>query len=643
MLRCLLALLVYASLVSAQPWQWQRYQGTFWHPATIGLPWIDLTGPDLGEIEYRCFGDFNGNGRDEMIVMATHVTYNHWENPQDGDFFDWTTRSQTNTMYLNGETDLFMYAINLDQDVQDELLVFSHLSQEPFTQFVRCWDPDSAIAPHFIERPDLLTAFAYPGFPAPSMFGNFDGDNSLDGFTPTESGWQRYERNGNDWTLVETLDITPSSEYTYCLVADINSDGDTEFAAYEPGIDCNCMMGTFVDYANEQAVITSGVSDLLLFPGDYDGDGTTEAFLDNYELTLPSRLVRLSAGEPFSVTELENQWTTNSPFVYSTNEGGQHRLYGIMNNWKFQIGSWTLERAAYSIQWSDTAWALNGTGTFAGRILEGNSGDIWDDDAPERVFRMDIGVDFEDIIWTVGFGSLARFYANPDTFFMHPRIGDVEGDGAGELVMNVFSGAPTGLYFYELERAGNELIAHHKPEMSAGLPTVGIIDFTLADIDNDGHAELFIGTEFWHAYFWRDGRWVDYSTTFPTGVNGNLNFADFEGDGDLDVFASNGVWISLSPTAADNVTPQPSSFSLSAYPNPFNAQTTIAFDLPKAGDVSLVLYDLVGRNVHTLLNQRMSAGAHSLNYDAADLPSGVYFARLTALELNATHKLLLLK
>jgi len=96
-------------------------------------------------------------------------------------------------------------------------------------------------------------------------------------------------------------------------------------------------------------------------------------------------------------------------------------------------------------------------------------------------------------------------------------------------------------------------------------------------------------------------------------------------------------------SAADDPVVAPLSFKLSSYPNPFNAQTTITFDLPRAGNVTLTLFDVLGREVETLLNEKMNAGSHTLNYSASALPSGVYFAALKSGGVSTTQKLLLLK
>jgi hypothetical protein len=88
----------------------------------------------------------------------------------------------------------------------------------------------------------------------------------------------------------------------------------------------------------------------------------------------------------------------------------------------------------------------------------------------------------------------------------------------------------------------------------------------------------------------------------------------------------------------------PKSYSLSQnYPNPFNPSTTIEFALPKSGDVSLVVYDILGRIVTTLANGNMNAGYHKFNFNASKLASGVYFYKLKAGDFVSVKKLMLLK
>jgi hypothetical protein len=88
----------------------------------------------------------------------------------------------------------------------------------------------------------------------------------------------------------------------------------------------------------------------------------------------------------------------------------------------------------------------------------------------------------------------------------------------------------------------------------------------------------------------------------------------------------------------------PKTYTLSQnYPNPFNPSTTISFTLPSRSFVSLKVFDLLGREVATLVNENKNAGACSVRYDASTLTSGVYFYRLLAGSFIETKKLLFLK
>ncbi len=100
-----------------------------------------------------------------------------------------------------------------------------------------------------------------------------------------------------------------------------------------------------------------------------------------------------------------------------------------------------------------------------------------------------------------------------------------------------------------------------------------------------------------------------------------------------------------SGTAADETIPTlPAQFALMApFPNPFNATTTLRFDLPRAAMVTLRIYDILGREAATLVSDARPAGHHSVVWNASNFPSGLYLARLEADGFTQTQKLLLLK
>ncbi len=88
----------------------------------------------------------------------------------------------------------------------------------------------------------------------------------------------------------------------------------------------------------------------------------------------------------------------------------------------------------------------------------------------------------------------------------------------------------------------------------------------------------------------------------------------------------------------------PNQISLSQnHPNPFNVSTTIRYDLPNQSDVTIEIYDILGRKVETIIDGWQPAGAHSVVWDAEDVSSGVYFYRIQAGEYAESRSCLLLK
>lgn len=94
----------------------------------------------------------------------------------------------------------------------------------------------------------------------------------------------------------------------------------------------------------------------------------------------------------------------------------------------------------------------------------------------------------------------------------------------------------------------------------------------------------------------------------------------------------------------------PLQFSLSQnYPNPFNPVTNIRFNIPQAGFVKLVIYDVLGNEVQILVNEQLSQGTYKTDFDASALPSGVYYYKLVVGDntnngnFNETKKMVLIK
>ena len=88
----------------------------------------------------------------------------------------------------------------------------------------------------------------------------------------------------------------------------------------------------------------------------------------------------------------------------------------------------------------------------------------------------------------------------------------------------------------------------------------------------------------------------------------------------------------------------PSKYSLGQnYPNPFNSRTVVSFSLPVDSKISIKVYDLMGREIQTLVNERLQAGTYETTFDGSRLTSGVYFYRLVTDGYSETKRMLLIK
>lgn len=100
----------------------------------------------------------------------------------------------------------------------------------------------------------------------------------------------------------------------------------------------------------------------------------------------------------------------------------------------------------------------------------------------------------------------------------------------------------------------------------------------------------------------------------------------------------------ISTAASEKFENLPNTFSLlQNYPNPFNPTTKIKLALPKRSLTKLIIYDLLGREVQTLINEELEAGYHEINFDASNLNSGVYFYKIQSEDFIHTKKMILLR
>lgn len=152
--------------------------------------------------------------------------------------------------------------------------------------------------------------------------------------------------------------------------------------------------------------------------------------------------------------------------------------------------------------------------------------------------------------------------------------------------------------------------------------------FSRTMTDNNGYFRVKVSTKIYNYSIALGNSAQGYSFTSPVVHAGATN-----------------VNINLVPTAIEQTGSNlPAKYSLNQnYPNPFNPTTQISYQLKSARNVRLTVYDITGRVVAVLVNQRQSAGEHVITFNGDYLSSGIYFYRLRAGNFTSTRKMVLLK
>lgn len=138
---------------------------------------------------------------------------------------------------------------------------------------------------------------------------------------------------------------------------------------------------------------------------------------------------------------------------------------------------------------------------------------------------------------------------------------------------------------------------------------------------------------------WRENTWLEYGITAYYSVNSTWS----PGGANTQVYGLETLMQSNETAQIKTENEVPVDYSIKNYPNPFNPTTTINYQLPKDGMVTIKVYDIIGKEVATLVNEAKSAGYYKADFDASKLTSGVYICSIQASGFNKSIKLLLTK
>jgi len=311
--------------------------------------------------------------------------------------------------------------------------------------------------------------------------------------------------------------------------------------------------------------------------------------------------------------------------------------------------------------------------------------DKWNSKLPDN-WVYAIAIDGQGNKWIGTYGGLAKFdgvswtvYKRSNSNLPSDSVYAIAIDGQG----NKWIGTPNGLakfdgvnwtvynrsnsglpsdtvYAIAIDRQGNKWIG-----TSRGLAKFDGVNWTVYNTSNsglpynyvlsiaiDGQGNKWIGT--WGGGLAKfDGvNWTVYNTSnsglpdyyvWTIAIDGQGNKWIGTGGGGLAVYREGGVIIP--PVEVKEKSNEiPTNFALyQNYPNPFNPSTTIEFDIPERTNVKLVIYDILGREVETIVDKEFEPGKYKINFTATNLPSGVYFYTLRTPKFTKTNKMLLIK
>jgi len=242
-------------------------------------------------------------------------------------------------------------------------------------------------------------------------------------------------------------------------------------------------------------------------------------------------------------------------------------------------------------------------------------------------------------------------------------ISDLDADGKIDLTVACWSDSSISVY-RNIITGGTITTASFESKVNFNGGTYGALDIAVSDLNGDGKPDLIAANNSSNgtiSVFENKATGPGITTSsfapkinFATGGKPiAIAISDLDGDNKPDVVTvndDNSISILRNTSGASSViggreiNKSPKTFVLQQnYPNPFNPSTNISFSLASKAFVSLKVFDVLGREVSSLLFEELSAGSYSKKWNAEDLISGVYFYRLQVGIYTETKKLVLLR
>ena len=386
----------------------------------------------------------------------------------------------------------------------------------------------------------------------------------------------------------------------------------------------------------------------------------------NKYLVFNHNTVFLSGKQPLSISVLTNGVLTNNIFYGVGSEGEGITIIGLGSLGKVgtDYGITPVQRqikvdnnAYFTPQAITNLWqTINDTSTshkdsvFAPQWMSSGVTGMFHDTtflavttrlvADTTIHGTDTTVAFNTTVDTTFIHTADTTFAAADTmFFAHTTFsGDTTFIADTTVIADTIK---TTKWYPDLEESAN---VNADPGFSASI---------LSAADNLAHYVYLtksggLGTYLWH--FNPTGSLYPPTQPVPENLaysNATLQHAGSDGFaiGDLNWFPDqHKQWLSLITDVKNEKNTTPTAYVLNQnYPNPFNPSTIISYAIPKQGNVELKIYNILGQEVSTLVNQMQTAGSHEVTFNANLLSSGVYFYTLKSGDFMQVKKMILLK
>lgn len=316
--------------------------------------------------------------------------------------------------------------------------------------------------------------------------------------------------------------------------------------------------------------------------------------------------------------------------------------------------SWTSIASGYNLNNNDIFMSVFDSSNFAYSVSFGNTNLYSTTDGgynwlksylPRSAFITDVQILSQNNIWTCGslnnFNSISGFIFHTTDGGLDWRIIDMPIPISSMKMLNTNRGIAFGSsqIYYTID-GGKSWQQSFISQNYSSNPAFAFSDSLHGILNSNG-------------YFYEtvDGGMTWSNSSIITPLSGQLTKIAYNKAGNMIILGSNGEFlISYAKTNYGNapfnipINSKNIEFKLNQnYPNPFNPTTVISYNVQKSCFVTIKVYDIIGREVATLVNSIKSPGSYNVNFDAAKLASGIYFCKMQAGSFIDTKKLILIK